>query len=197
LNKGKIIVIEGTDKAGKGTQSGLLMNALKLSGKICIMMDFPDYTTPIGKEIRSFLGGRRSYAIEVKHLLLSANRWEKKKDIESTIENGTIIIMNRYYQSNLVYGVSHGLNLNWLLNLDRGLPRENVVIVLEVSPDISYRRVPKDRDTFEMDQKLLTEVNKNYRKLAKRFNWKLINGEKFSEEVHNEIMGVVTKILTG
>jgi dTMP kinase len=197
LKKGKIIVIEGTDKAGKGTQSRLLMNALKLSGKICIMMDFPDYTTPIGKEIRSFLGGRRSYATEVKHLLLSANRWEKKKDIESTIENGIIIIMNRYYQSNLVYGVSHGLNLNWLLNLDRGLPREDVVIVLEVSPDISYRRVPKDRDTFEMDQKLLAEVNKNYRKLAKRFNWKLINGEKFSEEVHNEIMGVVTKILKG
>lgn len=197
MNKGKIIVIEGTDKAGKGTQSRLLMNALKLSGKICVMMDFPDYTTPVGKEIRSFLGGRRSYAVEVKHMLLSANRWEKRKDIESTIEKGTIIIMNRYYQSNLVYGVSQGLNLNWLLNLDRGLPREDVVIVLEVSPDISYQRVPKDRDTFEMDQKLLTEVNKNYRKLAKRFNWKLINGEKFSEEVHNEIMGIVMQTLKG
>lgn len=197
MNKGKIIVIEGTDKAGKGTQSRLLMNALKLSGKICKMMDFPDYTTPVGKEIRSFLGGRRSYAIEVKHMLLSANRWEKRRDIESTIEKGTIIIMNRYYQSNLVYGISHGLNLNWLLNLDRGLPREDVVIVLEVSPDISYRRVPKDRDTFEMDQKLLTEVNKNYRKLAKRFNWKLVNGEKISEEVHNEVMDIVIKILKG
>jgi dTMP kinase len=197
LNKGKIIVIEGTDKAGKRTQSRLLMNALKLSGKICKMMDFPDYTTPVGKEIRSFLGGRRSYAIEVKHMLLSANRWEKRRDIESTIEKGTIIIMNRYYQSNLVYGISHGLNLNWLLNLDRGLPREDVVIVLEVSPDISYRRVPKDRDTFEMDQKLLTEVNKNYRKLANRFNWKLVNGEKISEEVHNEIMDIVIKILKG
>lgn len=173
------------------------MNALKLSGKICKMMDFPDYTTPVGKEIRSFLGGRRSYAIEVKHMLLSANRWEKRRDIESTIEKGTIIIMNRYYQSNLVYGISHGLNLNWLLNLDRGLPREDVVIVLEVSPDISYRRVPKDRDTFEMDQRLLTEVNKNYRKLANRFNWKLVNGEKISEEVHNEIMDIVIKILKG
>jgi dTMP kinase len=173
------------------------MNALKLSGKICKMMDFPDYTTPVGKEIRSFLGGRRSYAIEVKHMLLSANRWEKRRDIESTIEKGTIIIMNRYYQSNLVYGISHGLNLNWLLNLDRGLPREDVVIVLEVSPDISYRRVPKHRDTFEMDQKLLTEVNKNYRKLANRFNWKLVNGEKISEEVHNEIMDIVIKILKG
>jgi dTMP kinase len=197
MNKGKIIVIEGTDKAGKETQSRLLMNALKLSGKICIGMDFPDYTTPIGKEIRSFLDGRRSYAIEVKHMLLSANRWEKKKDIESAIEKGTVIIMNRYYQSNLVYGVSNGLNLNWLLNLDRGLPKEDVVIVLEVSPDISCRRVPTDRDTFEMDQKLLVEVNKNYRKLARRFNWKLINGEKTSDEVHNEIMGIVIKILKG
>lgn len=195
MNKGKIIVIEGTDKAGKGTQSRLLMNALQLSGKICIGMDFPDYTTPIGKEIMSFLGGRRSYAIQVKHMLLSANRWEKRKDIESAIEKGIIIIMNRYYQSNLVYGVSHGLNLNWLLNLDSGLPREDVVIVLEVSPHISYQRVPTDRDTFEMDQKLLAEVNKNYRKLARRFNWKLINGEKISEEVHNEIMGIVIKIL--
>jgi dTMP kinase len=197
LNKGKIIVIEGTDKAGKGTQSRLLMNALKFSGRICIMMDFPDYTTPIGQEIRSFLDGRRSYAIEVKHMLLSANRWEKKNEIESMIEKGTIIIMNRYYQSNLVYGISHGLNLNWLLNLDRGLPKEDVVIVLEVNPGISYRRVPKDRDTFEMDQKLLIQVDKNYRKLAKRFNWKLINGEKFSEDVHGEIMDIVRKILKG
>ena len=195
MNKGKIIVIEGTDKAGKGTQSRLLMDALKFSGKICIMMDFPDYTTPVGQEIRSFLDGRRSYAIEVKHMLLSANRWEKKKEIESTIERGTIIIMNRYYQSNLVYGVSHGLKLRWLLNLDRGLPKEDVVIVLEVNPEISYQRAPKDRDTFEVDKKLLIEVDKNYRRLAKRFKWKLINGEKYSEEVHNEILDIVRRIL--
>jgi len=54
MDKGKIIVIEGTDKAGKGTQSRLLTDALKLSGKVCVIIDFPDYTTPIGKEIRAF-----------------------------------------------------------------------------------------------------------------------------------------------
>jgi dTMP kinase len=195
LKKGKIIVIEGTDKAGKETQSRLLINALKFSGKVCIIVDFPDYTTPIGQEIRAFLNGRRNYAIEVKHMLLSANRWEKKKEIESMIDKGTIIIMNRYYQSNLVYGVSHGLNLKWLLNLDRGLPKEDVVIMLEVNPDTSYRRVPEDRDTFEMNQKLLTRVHKNYLKLAKQFNWKVINGEKISEDVHNEIMKIVRQVL--
>jgi dTMP kinase len=195
LNKGKIIVVEGTDKAGKGTQSKLLINALKLSGRICTIMDFPDYTTPIGQEIRAFLDGRRNYAMEVKHMLLSANRWEKKDEIESMLKKDTIIIMNRYYQSNIVYGVSHDLSLKWLLNLDKGLPKEDVVIVLEVNPNTSYQRVPGDRDTFEMDQKLLMKVHKNYRKFAKQFNWKVVNGEKVSEQVHNKIMNIVRNVL--
>jgi dTMP kinase len=207
LQKGKIIVIEGIDQAGKGTQSnllqsGLLINTFKFSGNICMIMDFPDYNTPIGQEIRAFLDGKRNYTLETQHLLMSANRWEKKKEIESLIENGTIIIMNRYYQSNLVYGLSHGLNLKWLLNLDRGLPKEDVVIILEVNPNTSYRRVPRDRDTlprgrdsFETDQKLLTKVHKNYRILAKQFNWKIINGERASEVVHNDIMKIVRKVI--
>ena len=195
LNNGKIIVVEGTDKAGKGTQSRLLINALKISGIRCAKMDFPDYTTPIGQEIRAFLDGRRNYTMEVKHMLLSANRWEKKNEIERMIKKDTIIIMNRYYQSNIVYGVSHDLGLEWLLNLDKGLPKEDLAIVLEVNPNISYQRVSGDRDTFEMDQKLLMKVHKNYRILAKQFNWKIIDGDRDSEQVHNEIMNIVKNIL--
>jgi dTMP kinase len=195
LNNGKIIVVEGTDKAGKGTQSRLLINALKISGVRCAKIDFPDYTTPIGQEIRAFLDGRRNYTMEVKHMLLSANRWEKKNEIERMKKKDTIIIMNRYYQSNLVYGVSHDLGLEWLLNLDKGLPKEDLAIVLEVNPNISYQRVPGDRDTFEMDQKLLMKVHKNYRLLAKQFNWKIIDGDRDSEQVHNEIMNIVKNTL--
>lgn len=195
LNNGKIIVVEGTDKAGKGTQSRLLLNALKISGIRCAKMDFPDYTTAIGQEIGAFLDGRRNYTMEVKHMLLSANRWEKKNEIERMIKKDTIIIMNRYYQSNIVYGVSHNLGLKWLLNLDKGLPKEDLAIVLEVNPNISYQRAPRDRDTFEMDQKLLTKVHKNYRMLAKQFNWKIIDGDRDSEQVHNEIMNIVKNIL--
>lgn len=195
LNNGKIIVVEGTDKAGKGTQSRLLLNALKISGIRCAKMDFPDYTTAIGQEIGAFLDGRRNYTMEVKHMLLSANRWEKKNEIERMIKKDTIIIMNRYYQSNIVYGVSHNLGLKWLLNLDKGLPKEDLAIVLEVNPNISYQRAPRDRDTFEMDQKLLTKVHKNYRILAKQFNWKIIDGDRESEQVHNEIMNIVKNIL--
>jgi dTMP kinase len=195
LQKGKIIVIEGIDQAGKYTQSNLLQSNLLQSGNVCTIMDFPDYTTPIGQEIRAFLDSNRNYTLETEHLLMSANRWEKKNDIESLIESGTVIIMNRYYQSNLVYGVSNGLNLKWLLNLDKGLPKEDVVIILEVNPNTSYQRVPGNRDAFETDRKLLTKVHKNYRKLARQFKWKVINGERVSGEVHDDIMKIVRKVL--
>ena len=192
LGTGRIIVIEGVDKAGKETQTRLLLESLKLSGRICVVMDFPDYITPIGMEIKAFLEGNREYPNELKHMLLSANRWERKSEIESMIEKGTIVIMNRYYQSNLVYGVSNGLNINWLANLDRGLPKEDVVIVLDVSPTVlTERSTGSDLDSFEENQKLLLEVKKNYRKLAKQFKWEIINGEKSREEVHQEIMNIL------
>lgn len=195
MGKGKIIVIEGSDKAGKGTQSRLLVDALKLSGKVCVIIDFPDYTTPIGAEIRAFLDGKRNYPNELKHILFSANRWEKKREIESMVDNGTIIIINRYYQSNLAYGISNGLNINWLLNLDKGLPKEDLVIVLEVSPKMSYKRTTAEyNDTFEKDQKLMADVHKNYRILARKFKWKIINGEKNREEVHQDIMKIIKSL---
>jgi len=112
LRKGKIIVIEGIDKAGKTTQANLLLRKFKSK---CVKFDFPDYTTPIGKEIKQFLDGKRVYSDQVKMMLLSANRWEKKTEIDRVIAKGTTIIMNRYYQSNLVYGVSKGLELDWLV----------------------------------------------------------------------------------
>lgn len=195
MGKGKIIVIEGSDKAGKGTQSRLLVDALKLSGKVCVIIDFPDYTTPIGAEIRAFLDGKRNYPNELKHILFSANRWEKKREIESMVDNGTIIIINRYYQSNLAYGISNGLNINWLLNLDKGLPKEDLVIVLEVSSKMLYQRTAAEyNDTFEKDQKLMADVHKNYRFLARKFKWKIINGEKDREEVHQDIMKIIKSL---
>ena len=193
--KGKIIVLEGTDKAGKTSQSRMLAEALKVLGKVCVILDFPDYTTPIGMEIKSFLEGKRdNYTAEVKHLLFSANRWEKKKEIESMLENGTIIIMNRYWQSNLVYGVANGMDLDWLIQLDRGLPKGDIVLVILVNPSISASRA-EVQDTFESDLNLSMKAYKNYLKFAKQFRWRIIDGSKNKEQVHQEIMKIMGKSL--
>jgi dTMP kinase len=192
--KGKIIVIEGTDKAGKTSQSRLLAETLKASGKVCVILDFPDYTTSIGLEIKAFLEGKRDYPPEVKHLLFSANRWEKKKEIESMLENGTIIVMNRYWQSNLVYGVANGMDVNWLLRLDKGLPKENIVFVILVNPSISAKRAEM-QDAFESDPQLAAKAYENYLKFAKQFRWRIIDGSKSKEQVHQEIMKIIRKEL--
>ena len=192
--RGKIIVIEGTDKAGKTSQSRMLAETLKASGKICVILDFPDYTTPIGMEIKAFLEGKRDYLSEVKHLLFSANRWEKKKEIESMLENGTIIVMNRYWQSNLVYGVANGMDTNWLLRLDKGLPKEDIVLVILVNPSISANRA-EIQDVFESDSQLAAKAYKNYLKFAKQYRWKVVDGSKSKEQVHQEITKMIRKEL--
>ena len=192
--RGKIIVIEGTDKAGKTSQSRMLAETLKVSGKVCVILDFPDYTTPIGMEIKAFLEGKRDYLPEVKHLLFSANRWEKKKEIESMLENGTIIVMNRYWQSNLVYGVANGMDINWLLRLDKGLPKEDIVLVMLVNPNISAKRAEM-QDAFESDPQLAAKAYKNYLKFAKQYRWKVIDGSKSKEQVHQELTKMIRKEL--
>jgi dTMP kinase len=192
--KGKVIVIEGTDKAGKTSQSRMLAETLKVSGKVCVILDFPDYTTPIGIEIKAFLDGKRDYPPEVKHLLFSANRWEKKKEIESMLENGTIIVMNRYWESNLVYGVANDIDANWLLRLDKGLPKENIILVILVNPSISAKRAEM-QDAFESNPQLAAKAYENYLKFAKQFKWRIIDGSNSKEQVHQEIMKIIRKEL--
>lgn len=192
LPKGKIIVFEGIDKAGKTTQAKLLEKKL---GNKCVRIDFPDYTTPIGKEIKQFLDGKRNYPDEVKMMLLSANRWEKKGEIEKMVGKGITVIMNRYYQSNLVYGISKGLKLDWLLSLDKGLPKADVVIVIDIRPKTLVSRSKNIVDTFEKDLELIRRVKKNYRILANKFNWRTVEGEASVDEVHSQVLRIVRKFV--
>ena len=57
MNKGKLIVIEGTDCSGKETQSKLLVKNLNLQGINAINLSFPMYDTPTGRIVsEAFLG---------------------------------------------------------------------------------------------------------------------------------------------
>ena len=128
-------------------------------------------------------------------MLLSVNRWEKKEEIEKMLQNGTIIIMDRYYQSNIVYGLSNGLDLNWLINLDKGLPKEDIVIILEIDPATSYKRVNRNRDLFEKNLEFLSNVKQNYQKLSQVYNWKIVNGEENVEKIHLKTSSLVKEKL--
>jgi dTMP kinase len=193
--KGKLIVIEGLDKSGKTTQSKLLFDFYNniYPEQVCLI-NFPDYTTRIGSEIKLFLQGKIEYTNEVKHILLSANRWEKKSEIEILREQEKIIILNRYYQSNWVYGLANGMNLDWLINLDNGLPKEDIVIVLDIDPVITYKRGIANNfilDKFEKDKNFLERARKNYLDLAKKFDWKVVNSDSDSNIILHSILNIV------
>jgi dTMP kinase len=190
-----IIVIEGTDQAGKKTQSKLLARALKKSKIKTKIFSFPDYTTPIGKEISKFLHGKRKFPPQVIHCLLAANRWEKLDQIKKAHAENSVLIMNRYYQSNLVYGVANNLSLKWLEGLDAGLPKADLVIVLDVSQRESFSRKKINRDKFEKNTFFLNKISKTYRQLAKKQGWQIVDASGTKNHVHQSIMGILSKKL--
>jgi len=188
-----IIVIEGGDQAGKKTQTAMLERALKKQKIKTATFSFPDYSTPLGKEIRKYLDGKRKFPPQVIHCLLAANRWEKLDDIKNAQRKNSIIIMNRYYQSNLVYGIANGMKQNWLENLDAGLPQADLVIILDVSPQESFYRKKNGRDKFEKNKEFLLRISKIYRRLAKQKHWQVVNALQSKDVVHDEIMKIFSK----
>ena len=188
-----IIVIEGGDQAGKKTQSQLLANALRKRKIKTKVFSFPDYSTPIGKEIKKYLIGKRKLPVQVVHCLLAANRWEKLKEIKDAISKNSVLIMNRYYQSNLVYGLVNGMKLDWLENLDVGLPKADLVILLDVTQKESFNRKKTKRDQFEKNREFSKKISRAYRLLARKKHWKIINASGSKIQVHQEILKVFAK----
>ena len=188
-----IIVFEGGDQAGKKTQSTLLEKKLKSAKIKTKLFSFPDYSTPIGKEIDQYLHGKRKFSPQVIHCLLAANRWEKIDEIKKAQQRNSVIIMNRYRESNLVYGLVNGLKLDWLENLDLGLPKSDLVIVLDVPQTESFSRKRSNRDRFEKNKDFSQNITRTYKKMAKKNKWKIIDATKSKQEVHQSIMKIFGK----
>ena len=188
-----IIVFEGGDQAGKKTQSALLEKKLKSAKIKTKLFSFPDYSTPIGKEIDKYLHGKRKFPPQVIHCLLAANRWEKLDEIKKAQQKNSIVIMNRYRESNLVYGLVNGLKLDWLENLDYGLPKSDLVIVLDVPQTESFSRKRSNRDRFEKNKDYSYKISRTYRKMAVKKKWKIVDATKSKQEVHEDIMKIFGK----
>ncbi|HUT05891.1 MAG TPA: dTMP kinase [Nitrosopumilaceae archaeon] len=183
-----IVVIEGGDQAGKKTQTELLFKALKKRKIKTKTFSFPDYSTPVGKEIKKYLGGKRKFPPQTIHCLLAANRWEKLNQISQARSKYSVLIMNRYYQSNLIYGLANGLKQDWLENLDVGLPKADLVILLDVSQKESFHRKKTKRDKFEKNEEFLKKISKIYRDIGKKKHWKIIDASQSKEKVHQEVL---------
>jgi dTMP kinase len=181
--RGRLIAIEGIDQAGKETVSRLLGATLTSAGLRVERMEFPDYTTPIGREIGRFLEGSHRHTAEVRQLLYAANRWERKALLEEWLDEGATILLDRYTGSGLAYGAAQGLALDWMEALEAGLPRADLVVLLDIRPEVSLARKTRARDAYEQQEQLLIRARDAYLLLAKRDDWAVIDASAGPHEV--------------
>ena len=99
-----LIAFEGLDQSGKETQARLLGKWLEQEDYSVQPASFPDYDTPIGREIRQALDGARDFPPDVMQLLYVANRLEWRPKIEDWLAAGTIVISDRFRASSVAYG---------------------------------------------------------------------------------------------
>jgi len=193
---GVLFALEGIDQSGKKTLSALLMERLREAGIPGEMISFPDYTTPIGKELDFYLKGKRVYPPQTRHLLFAANRWERKRDIESWLEKGKVVLANRYVASGVAYGMAHGLEKGWLWNLEEGLPRPDQTFLIDIPHEISFARKAKRRDLYEEQKDLLKRAREAYLDLAREGNWVVLDGTREIENVFGDLVSRVIAILS-
>jgi len=196
IPRGYIVSLEGIDATGKKTQSRLLSRWLAKNGFKTSEMSFPDYQTAIGRQIRSFLNSKAAYPPQVQHLLFAANRWEKLGQIRSRLAAGEAVVINRYTESNLAYGSANGLDVAWLSGLEEGLPKSDLVVVLDASPkSTSSRRPSSVKDRYEKSTSIQTKAQNAYRELAEGRGWKIIDAAGSVDEVHRAVVASVKEAL--
>jgi len=195
VTRGCLIAFEGIDQSGKRTQAIRLARRLIKNGCPASVWDFPDYRTPVGRQLKAYLAGRTQLDYHAVHLLYAANKWEKAQELNRLIVRGHNVIVNRYSPSNLAYGVAHGLPLAWLKSLENGLPKPDLVFVLRIAPRTSFSRKREKRDIHEGDRQYLRKVGNAYVRLARNYGWQIMDGENNPRTVHSEVWKLITRLM--
>lgn len=192
-DKGLFVAVEGVDAVGKRTQTSLMKAWLQKHGLSTSALSFPVYGTAIGKEIRRFLTGRVDYPPQVRAMFYAANRWETKAELERMLSGTDVTIVDRYSASNFAYGVSSGLQLDWLMALESGLPVPDLTLVLDASPaDLAPRR--GNKDAYERNTELQAGARRAYSDLAAKFGWTMVDANRGIDETAAEVRAAVTRL---
>ena len=172
----KLIVIEGLDGSGKGTQSALVTKALQDRGFKVRKLTFPDYDSPTSSLVKMYLGGElgdtpddvNAYAASsfyaVDRVASFIKYW--KKDYEEC----DYIVADRYVTSNIIYQMSKVADserdeyIEWCEDYEYNrlcVPRPDIVIYLDMPPAVS-QKLMSGRYNGDESKKDIHEKNMNF-----------------------------------
>ncbi|WP_292460693.1 dTMP kinase [Methanothermococcus sp.] len=182
----KFIVFEGIDGSGKTTQSKLLSE--KINGKYT----FEPTNGEIGKLIRNILNGKKCEK-ETLALLFAADRIEHTEEIKQNLKKSHIVC-DRYIYSSVVYQSIQGIELDFIMNINKFAKKPDVLIFLDVDIEESFKRMGgRSKEIFE-NREMLEKVRKKYHEIIERRLFEPKYGYiqvdttgKAIEEVYNEI----------
>ncbi len=219
---GKLIVIEGLDGSGKATQSKLLCENLKKQGKNVLNITFPNYKSDSSALVKMYLAGDfgkkpedvNAYAASsfyaVDRFASFKTHWEK------FYNDDYIIIADRYTTSNAVHQCSKLKEeqwkyfLDWLYDLEYnkiGIPNPDLVIYLDMTPEVSQKLIMKrykgdenKKDIHESDKEHLKKSRKAAFFCLEESLWHKIEcddkNNAFSiEEISNKVLNKVMEVL--
>jgi dTMP kinase len=152
---GVLIVIEGSDGSGKGTQFNLLSERLKAAGYNVAVFDFPRYEKESSYFVRQYLNGNFGPAAEISpftaSLFYALDRYEAAKEIRAELAAGKVVLCNRYVGSNMAHQgakfsdpVEQRGFFVWEDNLEYELlniPRPDTNLFLRVPAEVSQKLI--------------------------------------------------------
>ena len=191
----KLFVVEGVDGAGKSTQIKLLNKFFSQKGCDCEFLHFPRTDAPFfGELIARFLRGEFGSLNEVSPWLVAMLYAGDRKDaaslINSWLNEGKIVLLDRYTYSNLAYQCAKLHDpaeqqslMKWILDLEFshfGIPEPGLNIFMDVpfaftEKKLSSSRTGSDRnylkgtpDIHENSLDFQRSVREMYLKVAER-----------------------------
>ena len=199
VKRGKFIVFEGIDGAGKTTQINLLANYLREQGRAVYCTAEPTESVS-GGLLRDALSGVSRRTICEMAAMFVFDRINHNVNpvngIQKMLADGFDVICDRYYYSSLAYQGS-GTDPEWVSNMNLNCPeimRPDVCIFLDLTPEQSMARINRNRATqeiYENEEKLTQVRNQFYRvfdQVRERDNIQIVDAYRSVEEIHASIV---------
>ena len=167
--RGRFIVFEGIDGAGKTTQITRLAEKLRAEGRRVLVTAEPTVSVT-GGLLRDALGGisKRTAGEMAAMFVLDRifHNVNPVSGIEKMLAEGYDVICDRYYYSSLAYQGSM-TDFEWVKNMNIGCPQirqPDLCIFLDLDPELCMQRIGADRTTTEIFEKkeTLARVRERY-----------------------------------
>ncbi|MEM1581108.1 MAG: dTMP kinase [Candidatus Bathyarchaeia archaeon] len=197
MKRGQLICIEGLDKSGKTTQSLLLVEALKSKSFDAVYTTEPS-NGEIGRFIKQYVLGRHQrIPASIEALLFAADRIDHvEREIKPMLNEGKIVVSDRYVYSSLAYQGAAGLDIRWIMEINRMVPEPDLALYIDVPVEVIMERIQKKRERSVMEfQEIQMKVRDVYMKLVREGKLLLVNGNRPILEVSGDIQRIVIERL--